>query len=1050
MSFPRLKNFLLLGAAASITVTAAACGGSSRPELGVGFDVGESQILVNFPRELEDEESLHARVRRGSVDDLSCAAEFGAISRIDNNPLSGQDRPTWRGPIVDDSVFSGIYSTEWLESEPTPEMIAAALEGDYVIDACLMKGTEVVREKSFDIRRALDEPGGNGKFDGEEEERIRSTVAYAQLCEEELGDIPFFSEIGEGDWETYNCLDSTPIPTTVTDSNGNITRPDKEVDQCDDPQYIYSLCEPNADDGVTNGPRVTSGKNDEGTSWVLLCRKAKDQEGEYNDIAMIGHNPYTGKTCYFQNALYSKTDGLHVPHPADDKSSERSPQESASLWQGIHGGVGNGIECAKCHSSDAFIHTPWIDGAKDDNGDPVIPKMGVDDDFVLGYNEAPYSLVNRVGQGWAEPKHLVSPEAAACTRCHRIGADDRWMKDWNERLVGVDSSWSAITTPAHRGFESVFWMPPEVDGLEEDTWEESEYGKAMKFIRDCATDSTPCQYVAIPTDPISDDGGLPEIELEGRDLAVASLIVLGADLTDGSCPNGDCATRRCSECHSVSKSGLKRWRELTDEAWDDCGLRQDASDMSQEEALNAVNCLRIDPEDTDSVFEAAKLGILTTGVQYTDFRRVFQTAYGDNWLKHYSQFKARVGMPKGSHPKLSQKEYATLLKWFDEDLTELDNVLEDPPPPSTCTESFNTAALTSHIDNMQYEGWGAVNEDNGIRMYGCSPNADPMTCFSQLANRTSDWGNGNANGIVREITKLKFRTSFWTRSSADGRYVGNGGGNDGHRATITDLMTGTDIGVKASYDPGFFPDNSGFIFQGATGGAGICTQSMLEGETSVDFTESQCINARGINLYQHVARGVGGGDYFIINSQFTSDSGRASKDPSAYFNVGSTMKFTPMLFNGSTYEQMPETIVDSPYEGDSVLSPSSQLVVSRLSGPDGVSLGFVVRRVQATKFGQTYTINIDQELATICESGAKAGFSYDERWLVTHTYRDGKADLILIDLLTGAKHTITDMPSGVYAQFPHFRSDGWIYFLVTDGNGNEHIAASDAAIRLAN
>ena len=131
-------------------------------------------------------------------------------------------------------------------------------------------------------------------------------------------------------------------------------------------------------------PRVATRGNDQGTQWTLLCRKAKSQEGEYNDIAMIGHNPFTGKTCYFQNALYSKTDGLHVPHPADKIQSDDSPQQSASLWKGIHGGVGSGIECAKCHSTDPFIHTPWIDGAKDSNGDPIVPKMGVHEDFVLG------------------------------------------------------------------------------------------------------------------------------------------------------------------------------------------------------------------------------------------------------------------------------------------------------------------------------------------------------------------------------------------------------------------------------------------------------------------------------------------------------------------------------------------------------------------------------------------------------------------------------------------------------------------------------------------
>jgi hypothetical protein len=148
---------------------------------------------------------------------------------------------------------------------------------------------------------------------------------------------------------------------------------------------------------------------------VLLCRKSVGgwTSSEYNDIAMIGHNPFTGKTCYFQNALYQKRDGSAVPHPADVQKSE-------SLWSGIHGGLGSGIECARCHDADPFIHTPWIDGAKDEQGRPVVPKMGYDEDLDLGYNDAPYSIVNSAGQGWSMPKQIVSAEAGACLRCHRI------------------------------------------------------------------------------------------------------------------------------------------------------------------------------------------------------------------------------------------------------------------------------------------------------------------------------------------------------------------------------------------------------------------------------------------------------------------------------------------------------------------------------------------------------------------------------------------------------------------------------------------------------
>jgi hypothetical protein len=322
-------------------------------------------------------------------------------------------------------------------------------------------------------------------------------------------------------------------------------------------------------------------------------------------------------------------------------------------------------------------------------------------------------------------------------------------------------------------------------------------------------------------------------------------------------------------------------------------------------------------------------------------------------------------------------------------------------------------------------------------MFGC-PSSDPAECFASNEDRGRDWGTGT--GSLRVLKLLDFRTSFWTRSSADGRFVGNGGGDQG--ATITDLQRDINIGVDASYDPGFFPDNTGWVFQG--GGAHVCQQSILETDTLIDFSEPECMTARDINLYQHVARGLSGGDYFIINSQFTSDAGGSQTDPRANFDAGSTMKFSPMVFDGSSYQQLPAVIVDSPYEGDSVLSPSTQLVISRISGPEGASLGYSIRRVITSRTGDNYNVNINTELARICIPGAKANISFDERFFVTHHYEDGGSNIYLTDMLTGEVRQITDM-AGAQALYPHFRSDGWFYFLAKDGD-SEYVMASDAAI----
>ena len=206
--------------------------------------------------------------------------------------------------------------------------------------------------------------------------------------------------------------------------------PGHEKPACDNPQFIITH-RANAVRGQTNGPRVAS-RIMSRITFVLLCRKALAEEGKYNDVAMIGHN-HTGKTCYYQMDYTDSLTAITSPHPADEVDSPGSPQISESLWSGIHGGLGSGIECAECHDSDPFIHTPWIDGAKDERGETIIPKFGTHDGYAEGFNDAPYSIVNLQGQGWTMPKHLTSPEAAACTKCHRVG-DGRWASSWLRRL----------------------------------------------------------------------------------------------------------------------------------------------------------------------------------------------------------------------------------------------------------------------------------------------------------------------------------------------------------------------------------------------------------------------------------------------------------------------------------------------------------------------------------------------------------------------------------------------------------------------------------------
>jgi hypothetical protein len=308
-------------------------------------------------------------------------------------------------------------------------------------------------------------------------QRLARQREYAARCVEELGEIPFFQPIPgrPGAYEPYDCMESLPIPMTQTSDAGDLrTWPDAppltptaprdwQSPTCDAPQYIYGACEP--------GPRVARRVNAQGTVWVLLCRKNAGGWGSswFNDIAMIGHDPATGKTYFLQNHLQGYVDGRHVPHPADvrdpdpaalrgDPTTFRPGAEHVQdVWysQTPQGGLGNGVQCVGCHDADPFIHSPWITaaqqcGARDteraseaaaalgldpattppaelaraiaerscppgETRNPVIPRLGVHSGLGFRLGGAlprPYTLVNQLAQGWRMPRQF-DPRPAA-------------------------------------------------------------------------------------------------------------------------------------------------------------------------------------------------------------------------------------------------------------------------------------------------------------------------------------------------------------------------------------------------------------------------------------------------------------------------------------------------------------------------------------------------------------------------------------------------------------------------------------------------------------
>ena len=482
------------------------------------------------------------------------------------------------------------------------------------------------------------------------------------------------------------------------------------------------------------------------------------------------------------------------------------------------------------------------------------------------------------------------------------------------------------------------------------------------------------------------------------------------------------------------------------------------------------------------------LGIFATAADLAWFQYVFRHGVPGDWAAAHSTFVDAAGMPLmgATAAPLSQAEFNIVCDWFERGVPALDAIVPSDPLPTTCLPGVSDDVIT-HVDTMATTGWAARNASAGMLMFGCAGATSTLGCLTSEPLATSmpfgtNWSNIPTGGVpgarLRLLVTAAYETAYWTRSSADGRFVSHGALTSPNLRFI-DLTTERVFGGNAWYDPDFFPDGSGFMTQGGTGGTRVCEQRVLTTgmPAMLTFTEPGCSSASGVGLYQHIGAALSGGDYWAIASNaggYVYDNGGQSptlRDPLADYTAGSSATVTFFTNDGTIFVRGANTTIRIPYEGDHVISPSLRVMLTRAAGPGGVSMGYILRRLDVAGSGASTTI-ATPEIGRYCLAGAKPSFSYDERWMVTHHYiiasdavrlgftgpsdpafapylSRGGANVYLVDLTTGAQYRLTNMGPGQYALFPHFRSDGWIYMTVrTERTTPEHIVASDAALRL--
>lgn len=415
-----------------------------------------------------------------------------------------------------------------------------------------------------------------------------------------------------------------------------------------------------------------------------------------------------------------------------------------------------------------------------------------------------------------------------------------------------------------------------------------------------------------------------------------------------------------------------------------------------------------------------------------------------------------------------------------------------------CTTKISDE-LKSHIQQMESDGWATkllTGTQNGrpFQMYGCNGTLDATQCLNDAARwpaRTEllNTAAGVAGARMVQVAVVG-DTSYWMRSSPDGRFVGNGGSG----AHIDDLEKRIRFDIETkSYDPGFFPDNSGWTFHGS--GAVFCSMSTLEAaaargnrntfemggvnwkRTTLDpksaANKAFCLNDTGapsdsetsgsntISTYQSIAAAENSKAYVVTGSHNT-DPGSVRSEQVSF--SGNLSVYELQNANGTFRRISAEpTKFDLPNEGDYSLTASGRYLVGRVAGQrngsgPSVQLGYRLRSLsRMMSQGANFSAAVDPSMSSVCLAGAgsKPMASLDERFLTFHQYtgtgNSGKADIFIIDLLNNGKvYQVTNVPAGYRALFPHFLANNMLYFLLHNNDSDDGVVvATDMAARIA-
>ena len=230
-----------------------------------------------------------------------------------------------------------------------------------------------------------------------------NTTEYADMCKEYLGIPP-----------VIDCGDGVHIPIYV---NGEEVFEDQPAGSCDDTDF-KGTCNVGSRVGRIEGIDVNGNLIPE-VVWIFFCRSAgQDYFEELGAVSvqLIGYNKDNGATCFFESPD-AIGDNIQSEYLSFDENGfldgELPSYGTLAFDQVFHSPAVSNTNCMSCHTSDPFIHDPWIDNAKlpNDPSQTVIPKYEYN-----GY-DLPYFAVGGYGSQYSNASIHIQDNN--CLNCHR-------------------------------------------------------------------------------------------------------------------------------------------------------------------------------------------------------------------------------------------------------------------------------------------------------------------------------------------------------------------------------------------------------------------------------------------------------------------------------------------------------------------------------------------------------------------------------------------------------------------------------------------------------